>query len=413
MRFRVLLLCDDRPSHADTILSHIAALSEATDHHVFKFNSRGWLAAEMIDVDEFDVIIVHYSIAINFETYLPKVVRDAVRRFTGLKVLFIQDEYRDVNRCVSSMIELGIHVIFTCVPEPQISKVYRHLLERGVRCVETLPGFVPDRLAQRPVSPLAARPFDVVYRGRPCPYELGDLAQEKVSIAVRFNELAPKFELTADVDWREEARIYGDCWTEFMASGRTALGTESGASIVDFDGELARTVAAYREQYPEASYREVADKFLAPYEGNVVINTISPRAFEAIALRTALVLFPGNYSGVLQAGRHYISLAKDFSNFAEVAGLLKNTAFLEQMAAITFDEVVAPGRYSYAAFARSVDSVMEEEWQARIAPTAKRRSLLFDAEKWRATLTAQVSAILNPHSPDDALVSATLTPIQI
>jgi len=133
MRFRVILLCDDRPSHADTVLSDIAALPEATDHHVFKFNPRGWLAAEMIDVDEFDVIIVHYSIAIIFETYLPKVVRDAIRRFTGLKVLFIQDEYRDVNQCVSSTIYLGTHVIFTCVLEPQSFKVYRRLLARSLR----------------------------------------------------------------------------------------------------------------------------------------------------------------------------------------------------------------------------------------------------------------------------------------
>jgi hypothetical protein len=107
---------------------------------------------------------------------------------------------------------------------------------------------------------------------------------------------------------------------------------------------------------------------LAKHEGNLVINTISPRAFEAIALRTALVLFPGDYSGILLPERHYVPLLKDFSNFADVAKLLKDPEYLERMAGRAYDDIVASGLYSYGVFAQQVDAILVEEWTKRVLP---------------------------------------------
>jgi hypothetical protein len=368
MPLRVLLLCDDRPTHAGTVLSHIEALTKKTAHRVSTLNPRGWSGRRMIDLEAFDVVIVHYSISIIFDTYLPPSVRDAVCKFAGLKVIFIQDEYRDGDRYVSAMIKLGFDLVYSSVPGPRIQDLYGQLLRRNVRVVQTLTGFVPEDLRKFAIKPLGTRPIHVVYRGRPCPYELGDLAQEKVWIAVRFNELAAQYGLVTDIDWRESSRIYGEDWPKFMSSGRAALGTESGASIVDFDGNISCQVASYCAQHPSARYEEVADALLAKHEGNLVINTISPRAFEAIALRTALVLFPGDYSGILLPERHYVPLLKDFSNFADVAKLLKDPEYLERMAGRAYDDIVASGLYSYGVFAQQVDAILVEEWTKRVLP---------------------------------------------
>src|SRR5205085_839423 len=97
-------------------------------------------------------------------------------------------------------------------------------------------------------------------------------------------------------------------------SSRATLGTESGASIVDFDGMVQRRVEDYLVRKPEASYDEVEQAILAPHEANARIATASPRLFEAAALRTALVLFPGGYSVVVG------KLAKPWVRWWLVAG---------------------------------------------------------------------------------------------
>jgi hypothetical protein len=408
VKLRVLLLADVRPDGLDffgrrlagTMLDHIHALSRGSRHHVYCLNSRGWTASEAIEFDTFDVLVIHYSISVIDNAYLSPAFRERIRTFPGLKVIFIQDEYRRVNAYVDAIIDLGISVLFTCVPEISIDVVYRRLRDRGVKIIPTLTGFVSDELALRPRRSLRERPLDVVYRGRPVPYELGDLGYEKVEIAQRFIDEAQRHGLAVDVDWREEARIYGDRWVDFMSSGRATLGTESGASIVDFDGSIASSVEAYGRRHPGAQYREVADAVLKPHEGNILINTISPRAFEAICLGTALVLFPGQYSGILQPWRHYVPLAKNFSNIEEVADCLTDLPFLERLTQTAFDEIVNPGTYSYSAFTKKVDDALAEFWLDHEGAARIETSVgWFDADTWRRTLNNRVARLTGDPAP--------------
>jgi hypothetical protein len=309
--------------------------------------------------------------------------------------MFIQDEYRQVDAYTDRMIELGIHGLFTCVPTSAVDAVYGRLRRRGVEIIPTLTGYVPDNLENRRVTPLAERPYDIVYRGRPVPFELGDLGQEKSEIARRIRDLASRFDLRVDVDWREEARIYGDRWIDFMASGRATLGTESGASIVDFDGSIAAAVEAYRAARPNAEYREVAVAVLTPHEGRIVINAISPRMFEAICLRTALVLHPGEYSGVLRPWRHYIPLKKDFSNFSAVVDRLRDLRFLQQMTDTAYEEIVRSGCYDYRSFATGADACLARLHAACTLRSRPERTIApFDPNSWRRQLDARVAQVL-------------------
>lgn len=386
MPYRILLLADPAPGHAGTVLDHIEALSTDSRHYVYVINPLGWALPDTIAFDEFDIVVIHYSIAIIHLEYLPTPFRNRIRAFRGPKAIFIQDEYRDVNAYTASMLDLGIDVVFTCVPDDAIDAVYRPLHEAGVEVIPTLPGFVPDALTKHPVRPLADRSLDIIYRGRSLPYELGELAREKTRIGVGVKRRAEEHGLTVDIEWCEAARIYGPAWPNFISSGRAMLGTESGASIVDFDGHLATEVKAYREATRYADYHEVAETILRPYEGKVVIKTIPPRAFEAICLGTALVLFPGHYSGILTPGRHYIPLEKDFSNIDEVARLLRDLPFLEHLTRVARADIVDSGRYSFATFTRQVDETMarlfEERYPLR-AQNAMQRNSQDRASWWR------------------------------
>ena len=86
------------------------------------------------------------------------------------------------------------------------------------------------------------------------------------------------------------------------------------------------------------------------------MNQVSSKVFEAIACRTALVLLEGNYSGVVEPYRHFIPLRRDGSNLADVIEFLRDGAALDAMTERAFNEVLAPGKYGYEAFARMVDT---------------------------------------------------------
>jgi hypothetical protein len=194
-------------------------------------------------------------------------------------------------------------------------------------------------------------------------YWLGALAYEKWFISEEFKRRA-KVEplgLNLDLSTREHERLYGEAWTNFVASCRTVIGVESGASIIDFDGQLERRVDQYVSEHPQATFEEVSKLFLKEYEGSLRLHQISPRCFEAAALRTPMVLFEGEYSKVLEPGRHFIVLKKDFSNFEEVVTKIKDHEYLQAMADRTYQEVALNPRWSYREFIGIIDRTIVEE----------------------------------------------------
>jgi len=377
---RVLLICDDRSGLPNTVLDHIDAFRRYSHHDIRTFNTRGMARSIALDLDHFDVVVIHYSVVISSPQYFPPDFYAKLKRFRGLKIEFIQDDYRWVDRETAASRDIGINVLFTVAPEPAAGQLYDERLP-GVRRVQTLTGYVPDNLRDRPLRPLDERPVDVGYRARDLPFWLGRLAREKAWIGQRFLELAPAYGLRCDIAWTEHDRIYGDRWVEFVSSCRATLGTESGASIADFDGSVEAAVLTYLNAHPAASYEQVHDAVLQPYEGNVVIKVISPRIFEAASLGTAMVLFPGDYSGVVRRDEHYIGLEKDFSNMDEVVHKLRDDTFIAAMTKRTLDHLINSGRWSYQAFITQFDQVVDEEASTKRGPSTALRYRMAKAER--------------------------------
>jgi hypothetical protein len=98
---------------------------------------------------------------------------------------------------------------------------------------------------------------------------------------------------------------------------------------------------------------------LQPYTNGPSVNTASPRIFESAAHRTAMVMFPGEYSGIVRPWEHYLPLEKDFSNVDEIVEHLRDEAALEQLASRAYEDVIASGAYSERAFIREFDDAME------------------------------------------------------
>jgi hypothetical protein len=114
------------------------------------------------------------------------------------------------------------------------------------------------------------------------------------------------------------------------------------------------------KEKPDITYEEIFMRYLAEHEGKVIMNQISPRIFEAITLRTALVLFEGEYSGIIKPDIHYISLKKDFSNIDEVLGKLLDDSYLEKLTTRAYTDIVKSGLYSFKQFIQDFDKFLAE-----------------------------------------------------
>ncbi len=360
MKLNILILCDFNRRSANTIIDHASSFRLYSRHETYYVNPVGRRIPRWLDLDRFDIVVLHYSIYILGENYLDLTWREAIRQSAAVKVQFIQDEYRTINAFHERMRELGINILFTCFPEEEIEKVYPEKTLPGVVKVSNLTGYVPEYLEEVPDF-TTPRPIDVGYRGRGVGFWwLGELYQQKSFIGTRFLERAAGTGLICDISWHEKDRIYGADWVRFMKNCRCMLGTESGASVIDFTGDIERNVRAYCSANPGAAFDEVQALFFRDREGLIRMNQISPRAFESIACGCCLVLFEGGYSGILKPGVHFIELKKDFSNFGEVLEKIRDREGVEAIARRAFDDVIRSGAHSYRTFIQVFDNTIEK-----------------------------------------------------
>jgi hypothetical protein len=368
-RLSILVLADDQKGHPNTIHDHIQAFGRYSRHRVELFNPRGLTESRFLKLDAFDVVVIHYSIVIIWDDYLSPQFRERIAMFDGLKVQFLQDEYRFVDDITAEMRNLGIDVLYSVVPEIEQPAIYGDRLPT-TEILFTLTGYVPDSLSSRRPPALNSRRVDVGYRGRSVPLWLGRLGYEKVEIGRGFLARAAGTGLECDIAWTEGARIHGEAWNAFMQSCRSMLASESGSSFVDFDGSIERAARGYVALHPTADYDDVEQGVLAQFQGGPSINTASPRLFEAAGFRTAMVMFPGEYSDIVHAWEHYIPLDKDFGNFEEVVGRLRDIPFLEVLTQRAHDDLIASGLYSERRFIEEFDDAMT----ARAEPRDRLRS---------------------------------------
>lgn len=357
-----MLLCDYRNDIASTVREHIDALATWSKHRIKKVSILGDLPPRL-DLNHFDAILIHYSLIACHNKYVSASTRAALGKFRGLKAIFIQDEYRFVDATIAAMLEIGVDVLFTCVPPQEIEKVYPSSRLPGVMKVNVLTGYVPAHLLDRTVPPYSERPIDIGYRARRLPAWLGALGQEKYEIGRRFRNDAANDNLVLDISFREEDRLYGDEWVDFVCRCKAMLAVESGASVFDFDGSIQRNVENHIRREPGAVFCKLKDLYFAEVEGKIRLNQISPRCFEAAALRTLLIMYEGDYSGRMQPWRHYVPLRKDHSNHTEVVAILRDEARAQAIIEAAYREVACDPRNSFQALVTEFDTAMSSAFR--------------------------------------------------
>jgi hypothetical protein len=87
--------------------------------------------------------------------------------------------------------------------------------------------------------------------------------------------------------------------------------------------------------------------------------------FEAAAMRTAMVLIRGRYSGLLEPDEHYIALEPDYSNLDYVLERINDVPALEGMVDRAYRDLIATDAYSYRAYIQRIDGLFEQAMKER------------------------------------------------
>jgi hypothetical protein len=372
----VLVLYHFIPPYAETVLEHALAFERHSRFPVWSLNTAERFPAALEDLD-FRVVVLHYSLFGSADYRLDASYRDWLGRHEGLTVAFFQDEYQHTAQRFAFIDNHRVDWVYTLLgPEPAAA-VYG-TRTRGPRLFTTIPGFVGDDLLGHAAAfarPDAERTIDIGYRARTLPFATGRGGREKSEIGREFASRAADRGLRLDIGVDEADRLYGDAWYRFLGSCRAVLGVEAGVSVFDLDDRATPAVAAYLGAHPAAAFEEVEREVLAPFEEAIPYRTISPRHFEAAAFGTCQILFEGEYSGLMEAGTHFIALRKDFANLDEVVATFRDEAARARIVAAARRDLVDSGRHTYRSFVAGFDEELE---RAGIAVPAGGRARAID-----------------------------------
>lgn len=262
---------------------------------------------------------------------------------------------------------MRINALFPLTGPEIMDAVYSPALLPGVHRETVLTGYVPEELTRRASVGLSSRKLDVGYRARKLPAWLGSHTLQKWQIAERFAADAVRYGLKVDISCREEDRIYGDAWVNFVESCKAMLGTESGASVCDFSGDIQRNVESHVARNPNVSFDTLRELYFRDEDGRIMMNVISPRCFEAAALRTLMILYEGHYSGVLVPWRHYVPLARDHGNMDEVVRILRDAQASQEIVDRAYQEIALNPQYTFRAMVHRFDEVLSQGFLSSMA----------------------------------------------
>ena len=359
---RLLVAYSNPATHVSTTVEYLSSFKQ---HSVCEVSYLHVTDGAQIDLDlnEFDAVFNSYCARLCFPGHVSQSYLDALKAFRGVRLIAVQDEYDRTDTLRRAIHDIGFHVVFTCVPQQSHEFVYPKEMFPGIEFVTVLTGYVSEALkAQREGwMPLAQRPITIGYRGRQIHGHYGRLGFDKYEIGRRMREICCARGIRHDIETSEDKRIYGEAWYDFLGQCRSTLGTESGSNVFDFDGTLE---AKYRQIVVENGRELNYDEFRCytdPRENEVQMGQISPRIFEAAATGTPMILFSGQYSGIVNPDEHYIELKKDFSNVDEVLDRIQDMDALEDLADRAYRHLIASGRYDYNRFVETVDEVIAQK----------------------------------------------------
>ena len=363
MAGRLLVAYSNASNYVSTTAEYLDSISRYSEWEVSYVHVTAGAQLDF-DLDEYDAVFQSYCARLPIDGHVSPDYIAQLQSFRGVKLLAVQDEYERTDKLKDAIRAIGYHVVLTCVPPGMVQSIYPHQLFPDTDFITVLTGYVPEHLAERGKMPMPLhdRSIHIGYRGNELGAHYGRLGFYKFEIGRRMREICRARGIPHDIEWTADKRLYGDAWYRFIGSCRANLGSESGSNVFDFDGTIEatyRNLVAARGGAP-VPYKEFRS-YTDPIEGRYAMGQISPRVFEAAAMRTPMILLSGRYSGLIRPDEHYLELKEDFSNVDAVLARLDDVEGLSRMADRAYDRLVGSGDFSYRRFVKLIDDTVSRK----------------------------------------------------
>jgi hypothetical protein len=355
------------------IRHHLQVLNYSPHHHRIAYVNVAHGVPLGLHRARVDVIILHTTLlGLRWTELWPLVLRrlDWVRDHPCLKIALPQDEYDHAEILDEWLYHWRVPVIFTNFGERHRRLLYPIMHDRTA-FLHAFTGYIDPATAatlEDHLPPITERPVDIVYRANHLPYWFGSQGQLKHNIAEIVRGQAVPRGLRCDISTRPEDTITSDHWFRFLTNARVILGVESGSSVLDARGQVKSFIQAQLAETPDLGFEELSRRLPTNWD-SYEFFAIGPRHLEAVYTKTVQVLVEGAYDGVLEPGRHYLALKRDFSNLDEVLDQVRDARLLQTIADRAYEEIYHSKRHTYIEFCRRIDDViMQHRRTQRWAP---------------------------------------------
>jgi hypothetical protein len=401
----VVYVMDKYPMRA-TLWDQLYCFRHYSDHNCFYLNLSVRSVPRYLSRVKFDLIVfgtIFLANRVKAEWFEPMLLKArALKSIEAVKIALPQDEHNKTDVLIDFLEEFEVEAVFSVGPPSEWPKLYDRLDTRRVRLFSVLTGYLDDATLNR-IAKLAAtgraRDIDIGYRTWLAGPWLGRHGLLRQQIADLFQARARARRLATDISTRSEDTLWGDDWYEFLLRCKYAISVEGGSSVPDRDGTLRDRIEAHLSEHPQASFEDIERACFPNLDGTLRYVALSPRHLECCATRTCQILVEGRYNDILQPGRHYLELKRDFSNLAEVLDEVERDRLRPEITERAFQEIVASGKYTYQSF---VNFVLEESLKAsdsaQTAPSHSGLSRLIYHWMRASELISWVQVALRLHS---------------
>ncbi len=272
-----LIIHSDHENDALTISKHYKSFEKYGECFYMRINLYDFDKLDEKILQLFDSLIIHYS------AYLPNFIKVEMSRalfklinFKGKKIVFIQDEYRHIDKTNDILNLLKIDYLYSVCPIEKAKIIYRNAIEKGLIVRETLTGYIDEIFLTFEENKIPIKDIDVSYRARNLKEVfkyLGKKALEKQEISSINSDLI-KEGFKTSISTNEKDRVYGKEWDNLLRRSKATLFTISGASVCDFTGKIQES---FQNLYKKGHRGKILDDTFSKFDGNLEATAISPR----------------------------------------------------------------------------------------------------------------------------------------
>ena len=270
--------------------------------------------------------------------YIPVIYKSVLKNFkfikesSACKIALPQDDYDCSEILDEWMLEWKIDRIYS-VLSYNLNTIYSKSIKHS-QIVLGYTGYISDEWISNWISPKShsERTIDVSYRATRLGENFGSHGQLKWQIADKFkNSIGNNSNLNLDISTEKKDFISGKAWHQFLENSKFCLSVASGSSLIDARNEIKICVNMHKARNSRASFEEIENKCFKGIDRKFLFTAISPRNIEAALAETVQIAVPGDYSGLMVSGDHYIPLEKECENINEVIDLMENKTYVDKI----------------------------------------------------------------------------------